>query len=103
METSLVIGLKTNDLQAVADALAAQSGTTILYHDSLYKGEYCRLEMPEEVQVRPNYVDVMDDWTEELHQDMGVLIFVDGTERPEYFEDLASDLGFEAEVIQRYP
>ena len=68
METSLVIGLKTDDLQAVADAIAAQSGTTIRYHDSLYAGEYCRLEMPEVVKVRHNYVDAMDDWAEELHQ-----------------------------------
>lgn len=102
METSLVFGIKTDNIKAVARAIAARTGATVVPHESFYVGDYYRLELPERLDVKPNYVETMGDWREDDRRDLGVIIITGWTKRPEYFEDIILGLGFKAEVLDRH-
>ena len=85
----------------VAKPMARATGLEAELHDSLCVGDYYLFRMPEHVIVKYNFVDSTGDWEAEGFKDSGVLMRVDETDRPEYFEALARDIGFDPVVIRR--
>ena len=101
MTVDLTIGFKTENISAVTKAITRATGFKPELHDSLYVGEYDLFRMPEDLRVRYNFVDGTGDWGVEGFKEFPVLMTVDETERPEYFEALARDTGLATVVISR--
>ncbi len=101
MAVDLIIGFKAENISAVTKAMTRATGFKPELHDSLYVGEYDLFRMPEDLRVRYNFVESTGDWGAEGFKSFGVLMIVDETERPEYFETLARDTGLATVVISR--
>ena len=101
MAVDLIIGFKAENISAVSEPISRATGVKPELHDSLYRGEYDLFSMPEHVIVKYNFVDSTGDWEAEGFKEFGVLMRVAETDRPEYFEALARDIGFDPVVIRR--
>ena len=101
MAVDLIIGFKAENISAVTKPITRATGVKPELHDSLYRGEYDLFSMPERVSVKYNFVEGTGDWGAEGFKSFGVLMIVDETERPEYFETLARDTGLATVVISR--
>ena len=110
MRTHLVIGVESPDLLSVSRAFAAACGVEGEGHDSLYLGEYDLFRLPEEVKVKRNHVpqlggdeDPDDEWDYPEAKQFEVLIVGEDTDRPEYIEALANQMGFVVGIVHREP
>ena len=101
MTVEIVVGFKAENISAVAKQITQATGLEAELHDSIYVGDYYLFRMPEHVKVKYNFVDTTEDWEAEGFKEFGVLMRVDETERPEYFEALARDTGLPTVVIRR--
>ncbi len=101
MTVDLVIGLEAPNISAVTKPITRATGVKPELHESLYRGEYDLFRMPESVSVKYNFVEGTGDWGAEGFKSFGVLMIVDETERPEYFETLARDTGLATVAISR--
>ena len=101
MTVEIVVGFKAENISAVAKQITQATGLEAELHDSIYVGDYYLFSMPERVDVKYNFVEGTGDWGAEGFKSFGVLMIVDETERPEYFETLARDTGLATVVISR--
>jgi len=101
MTVELLVGFKAENISVVAKPMTRATGLEAELHDSLYVGDYYLFSMPERVIVKYNFVESTGDWEAEEFKKFGVLMRVDETERPEYFEALAQDIGLATVVIRR--
>ncbi len=101
MTVGLLVGFKAENISMIARPMTRVTGLEAELHDSLYVGDYYLFRMPEHVIVKYNFVDSTGDWEAEGFKEFGVLMRVDETDRPEYFEALARDIGFDPVVIRR--
>ena len=89
-------------MEAISDALKSTTGHAPEQRDSLYLGEYDLFRLPEEVKVKYNFVDGMDDWDYPEQQEYAVLIVAEETERPDHLRALAAGLGYESRVLEEH-
>ena len=100
MPVHLAIGLKAPSIESVSEALRLATGHAPEQRESLYLGEYDLFRLPEEVQVKYNFVAAEGEWDYPAHQDYGILVIAGETERPEYVHALATGLGYESRVLE---
>ena len=108
MPTHIVIGVESSDLSSVSRAFATASGVEGEGHESLYLGEYDLFRLPERVKVKRNHVplsgaeeDPDDEWDYPEAKQFEILIVGDDTDRPEYIEGLANQMGFVVGVVHK--
>ena len=101
MTVELTVGFKAKNIATVEKPITRATGLEAELHDSLYVGDYYLFRMPEHVIVKYNFVESTGDWEAEEFKEFGVLMRVDETDRPEYFEALARDTGLETIVVRR--
>ncbi len=108
MRTHLVIGVESRDLTSVSQAVAAESGVEGEGHDSFNLGEYDLFRLPERIKVKRNHVplpsgeeDPDDEWDYPEAKQFEVLIVGDDTDRPEYIEALANQMGFVVGIVHK--
>ncbi|MDQ3820275.1 MAG: hypothetical protein M3362_21695 [Acidobacteriota bacterium] len=100
MPFHLAIGLKAPSIDVVSEKLRQITGFSSEPHESSYLGEYDLFQMPEKVQVKYNFVVAQEGWDYPQHQEYGVLIVAEETERPDFFRSLVINLGFENMVLE---
>jgi hypothetical protein len=103
MRHEVTIGVRAETVAVVTHAMRETTGWAYEPHESSYLGEYDLFRAPEKVMVKLNFVDEEGEWDFPTHQHFAVLIVVGETERPEFFHQLATKLGLEAEVIRDKP
>lgn len=108
MRTHIVIGVESSNLLSVSRAFAAASGVEGEGHESLYLGEYDLFLLPEQIKVKCNHVsptgseqDPDDEWDYPEAKQFEVLIVGEDTDRPEYIEALANQMGFVVGIVYR--
>jgi len=55
------------------------------------------------LKVKYNFVDAQGEWDFPEHPDLRVLIVVEETNRPEFFQQFAANLGFQVATIRDKP
>jgi hypothetical protein len=100
MPVHIAMGLKAPSIESVSEALRLTTGHDPEPHESLYLGEYDLFRLPEEVQVKYNFVAAEGEWDYPAHQVYGILLIAGETERPEYMRALATGLGYESSVLE---
>ena len=100
MNSELVIGIRAENIDTVAELLKGRVGDSYERRESSYLGEYNLFRAPESVMVKYNYVPPEKEWDEPNHKEYKVLLVVGKTDRPEYFQQLAKSLKPESLVIR---
>jgi hypothetical protein len=94
MKTFDLYGFNTDDLEAARLAVEQALGIKLVAHESLYFGDYYRLgrSLEEQFILRRN-IDPFDSEPAELKFPQArILLYVDGTERPEEIETLLANV-----------
>jgi len=100
---SIIIGVRAESIGAVTHAISGLTGWAFEPHDSSYLGEYDLFHAPERLKVKYNFVDAQGEWDFPEHPDLRVLIVVEETNRPEFFQQFAANLGFQVATIRDKP
>ena len=100
MPVHIAGGLRAPSIESVSEALRPATGHAPGPHESLYLGEYDLFRLPEEVQVKYNFVAAEGEWDDPAHRDYGILIVAEQTNRPGYLHALATGLGYESNVLE---
>lgn len=103
MRHEVTLGVKAERVDLVTRAVREVTGWEFEPHESSYLGEYDLFHAPEDVMVKYNFVEEEGEWDFPDHRHFTVLIVIGQTDRPEFFRQLATKLGLQAEVISDKP
>ncbi len=99
MKYHFLAGVDAEDIDVVADIISKRLGS-YEKHDSLYLGIYNLFRCPEKFEVKPDYVEGMDDWDEPSFKNLKILLRAQATERPSFFQKNLEELNLAITVIR---